>query len=261
MNPIVKTIRHIVATIGNELSRVYNDLTIAVFGHRQFKRFIVLARARTGSNMLMSILDSHPNIRAGKREIFCRLEGRHYKDLLAKSFRKSPRHIKARGFKIFYYHPSDGPCDDLWNDLVKMEDLYIIHLKRRNILRSVVSQEIAKKSGHWERQSGQETDLKDKAVTLTTEDLDAHFHRTREFEERGDEMFKDHPMITVYYEDLADNPDGAFDEIMDFLGLPHGQPQTNLVKQNPESLKDLITNYDELESAFQETRWQSFFRQ
>src|SRR3546814_732374 len=44
-------------------------------GHTGFTKFIVLSRSRTGSNMLVSLLDSHPRVVA-EGEIVARLDGR-----------------------------------------------------------------------------------------------------------------------------------------------------------------------------------------
>ncbi len=72
--------------------------------HSDFQRFIVLSRSRTGSNMLLSFLNSHPNIHA-EGEVFNRLNGQNYQEILSRVFADQPPRILAKGFKIFYYHP------------------------------------------------------------------------------------------------------------------------------------------------------------
>jgi len=36
-------------------------------------------------------------------------------------------------------------------------------------------------------------------------------------------------------------------------------PKTNFRKQNPESIKELVKNYNELKIAFSRSKWQEFF--
>jgi len=126
----------------NRAMKVLSYKLLSTFGHNNYKKFIVLTRSRTGSNMLISYLDSHPNIHAD-REVFARLNGRHYKDILSKTYGKQPRHVKFAGFKIFYYHPMDDDKKEIWDYLINSKEISVIHLKRRNILRTMISRKIA----------------------------------------------------------------------------------------------------------------------
>lgn len=140
LNQIFKGIRH-----PNKALRALTYRVLCNFGSYDYKRFIVVTRSRTGSNLLISFLSSHPNVRA-QWEIFNKLNGRSYKDILTSAFDKQPYYIRASGFKIFYYHPEDAQdreYPDIWQSLRNMKDLKIIHLKRRNILRTLISRKIA----------------------------------------------------------------------------------------------------------------------
>ncbi|WP_280564143.1 hypothetical protein [Chromohalobacter sp. 48-RD10] len=88
--------------------RVVRYKGASVIGDNRYRKFIVLTRSRTGSNLLVSLLNSHPNISADG-EIFSKLNGRDYKRIISNAFSRQPRYIKAKGFKIFYYHPQDDP--------------------------------------------------------------------------------------------------------------------------------------------------------
>jgi LPS sulfotransferase NodH len=211
--------------------------------------------------MLLSFLNSHPNVHA-QGEIFQKLNGRSYEDIFSKAFAKQPYYIRAKGFKIFYYHPLDDESNDIWGDLMNLGNLWVIHLKRRNIFRTLISRKIAGIQDAWEVTSSKRIHTgKEKVVTFTTEELEEGFKQTREWEKGGDEKFSTHPLMSVYYEDLVDDPEGTFGKITDFLGVHYVQPKTNLRKQNPERLRDLVINYDELKSAFSGTEWQSFFEE
>ncbi|GIK37669.1 MAG: hypothetical protein BroJett011_15020 [Chloroflexota bacterium] len=232
-----------------------------VFGHANYKQFIVLGRPRTGSNLLISFLNSHPNINA-KNEIFFRLNGRDYREILNKTFSKQPPYIKAAGFKIFYNQPYDDKNSGLWQELIEMQQLHVIHLRRRNILRTLLSRKISRKTEKWEAtNAGQLLDLQSRKVEFTRDELVDGFEKIRGLEEEFDDKFRLHPGLTVYYEELVRQPDAEFEKITDFLGLPFYKPTTRYLKMNPEKLSTLIANYDDLKREFLGTEWASFFEE
>lgn len=242
--------------------KILSYLTYRIFRnvrHRNFRRFIILCRSRTGSSMLLSFLNGHPSIHA-EDEIFGKLNGRSYKAVLKRVFSQQPYHIKATGFKIFYYHPIDDNSSDIWNELVNMPDLYIIHLKRKNILRTLISRKIAGMQDVW---SITENRTRNKAGAKTIEfsidELERGFTQTRYWEKEGDRMFGNHHLLNVYYEDLIRDSKDVWKTITDFLNVRYYKPQTNLKKQNPEESSEIVMNYEELKSAFEGTEWEPLF--
>jgi LPS sulfotransferase NodH len=234
---------------------------LSAVGHADFTKFIVLSRSRTGSNMLMSLLNSHPEVIA-EHEIFARLNGRDAGEVVAKAYAKQPYYVKAKGFKVFYYHPLDGDSAALLHDLAGAKSIRVIHLKLRNILRTLISRKIAGIKDVWAATSEARLDVgRHKATRFTAEELEVGFRRTRDWEVDGDRRFARHPLMSLSYEDLVRDPDSSLAEVLDFLGLQHFPLQTNLRKQNPERLADLVTNYGELKAAFAGTEWEAFFEE
>lgn len=229
------------------------------FGHRDYKKFVIVARSRTGSNLLLTYLNSHPWVH-GEGELFVRLNGRDHKDILAKIFGKQPRYAKAVGFKLFYYHPVDDDAKHIWDDIEQMKDVHIIHIKRRNVLRTLVSRKVAVNSNVWATSSDKSV-IDDKTVTFTPEELEGEIAETKAWEQTADRRLKDHPMLPIYYEDLASNPNAVFRQVTDFLELPAQKPSTPLRRQNPEKLSTLIRNYDDLKAAFMGTKWHRYFEE
>ena len=232
---------------------------LSAVGNNQYRRYIVLSRSRTGSNLLISLLNSHPHIHT-EGEIFSKLSGRNYKEVLAMAFSKQPYYVKAKGFKIFYYHPQDDSCG-IWDELQSLDDLYVIHLKRRNILRTLLSRKIAGIQDVWSVRSDRHLNScrEQISVSFTVDELNAGFKRTREWEKVGDNTFRNHPLLSVDYEELVNDRMTAFRKVTEFLGVQYTQPKTELKKQNNRSMREMITNYDELKSAFAETEWGPFF--
>jgi len=242
-------------TPGNAIRKLFG--IACPFNHMNFKPFIVLGRSRVGSNMLIAFLNSHSHIRA-EGEVFKKLVGRKYEDILARVFAKQPYYVKAKGFKLFYYHPLDERCEDFWNALVKMENLCVIHLKRRNIFRTLVSKKIADLEDIWTRKTSDGLDSrKNRTVSFTVQEVDDDIRRTRSWEKEASENFRNHPLLDVYYEDLVANRI-EFKRVTEFLGVRYGRPHTRLIKQNPGKLSDLVSNYDELKTQSQDKEWRHF---
>ncbi len=65
-----------------------------------------------------------------------------------------------------------------------------------------------------------------------------------------DELFRDHPTLEVFYEDVLEQRDEVFNQVQSFLGVPPKRLTVTLRRQNPEPLRELLENYDELYKAF-----------
>jgi LPS sulfotransferase NodH len=233
---------------------------VCLVGHADYTRFIVLTRSRTGSNMLLSFLRSHPNV-AADGEILKWLEGRRAKQILQNTFAKQPPWIKAKGFKLFYYHPQDDASGRLWRELAEMSDLRVIHLKRWNILRTLVSRKIAEFQDVWQVRSRQEASAQTHTpkVRFDPDELKQKFAQTQRWQKEADRWFDDHSLLDVDYRDLVEAPTDEFSRVTAFLDLPFVPPATRLEKQNPEPLPELVANYHELKAVFRRTRWEAFF--
>ena len=231
------------------------------FGGKRFTRFIVLTRSRSGSNLLSSYLNSHRQVYT-RGEIFWNLNGRDWRQMLDREFAKEPAYIKARGFKIFYYHPQDDPECGLWEHLESMQDLHVIHLRRENLLRVLTSRKIAGASDIWathQATTGQDGEPIDKRVRFSVEELEAAFLETRQWEAAARQQFAANPFLEICYEDMVANRQKIVNEVAGFLDVESFAAETTLKKQNPEPLSDLIINYDELKAHFANSLWSSFF--
>ena len=241
------------------MSSVFNSYFSEVID-RQYRKFIVLARSRTGSNLLISLLNSHPCIKA-EGELFRILHGENYKKILSNTFPEKLDNIKAKGFKIFYYHPVDNVSCGIWEDLKSIDDLFVIHLKRNNILRTLVSKKIAETNNEWlirNDQSG--IDQKNiLSVSFSVDELKKWFEQTRRWEIESDKNFSHHPLLSITYEEIVNDRVNAFQKITEFLGVHFVEPNTKLKRQNNRTMRECIKNYDELKSAFVNTEWACFF--
>lgn len=235
----------------------------SLYGHRDYKKILIITRSRTGSNLLVSFLNSHPKILM-KGEELEHLNGKTYQQILAKIFSKQPNRIEAMGFKLFYCHPfpyDPALSNELLRDLSTYENIHVIHLKRRNILRTLTSRKIALEQNIWTSRELKKLKNKKKVpVSFEKDELLEGFEFTRGLETEADEIFARVPKITVSYEDLIADRVNECQRVFNFLGLENCTISTDLSKQNPESLRTLILNYDELKAEFSGTKWDSFFQ-
>lgn len=231
---------------------------LGICGHDDFVRFIVLTRSRTGSNLLLSFLNSHPDIFC-EGEIFATLGGANPLARLRSVYKKQPRHIQAKGFKIFYYHPLDAKADELWKELELRTEIRVIHLRRENALRTLLSRKIAGMQDTWTATRYDKVGLETRRVHFTVQELEEGLRQTQQWEAHADVQFQAHPMLRLSYEELVNDPRGNYVRLLAFLDAREHAPATNLRRQNPESLKMLISNYGELKAEFSGTQWARHF--
>ncbi len=221
-----------------------------LFGNRQYAKLVILGRQRTGSSLLMNLLHAHSKIDM-ESEVFRLLEGKSCRTVWKQTFSKKLPWIKYAGFKLFYNHPDDSEDREVWEILNTDTNVKVIHIKRENILRTYISKLIALKTGAWDsRQEEKKTDFLDKRVKVDVEQCLNELREIKKLEAQfGKTRFPNHPYIELSFEELIQNKEGQLSRIYSFLGLEYKkieQTKINLKRQNPEDLRELILNYDDL---------------
>jgi LPS sulfotransferase NodH len=278
MTPMIKNrIRRAIIKSGIYL-REWGLDPATVIGSYDYTRFVILGRSRVGSNLLRGLLNSHSGIWA-YGELF-----RDYqfigwgfpdypqlkstlaliqKDPVAflenKVFRKYPKYVSAVGFKLFYYHAQEDGRERVWEYLRNDKDIRIIHIKRRNILKTHLSRQRALISGKWANVTG--VTKENAPISLSYEDCIADFVRTREWEAQYDRLFESHPKMDINYEDLAKDYVGEMKHIQKFLSVEFEELQPSTYKQSGQPLSDAISNYFELKMGFAGSPWEVFFEE
>lgn len=171
-------------------------------------------------------------------------------------FRRLGTDVQAAGFKIFYHHCNWWPAESVWDFLLENEDVHVIHLKRKNLLRAHLSLMKAMKTRQWVRRDGE--DYKDISIELDPDACERSFKEAVERQDHYDELFAGHKMLQVSYEDLAADHDGQMDRVWKFLELSHIESEPHLKKQSSLTLRESIENYDELKTRFKDTPWEEF---
>jgi LPS sulfotransferase NodH len=180
--------------------------------------------------------------------------GKDFEKILSTVYQYESKSTKMVGFKVFYNHLTD----EEWKKLVDLSDLKVIHLTRRNRLRTLISLDIAFKTGKWTN-AGKSSGPEEKRITLDRQ----HLLKRLEDIEAGEALtrarFCDRPLLEVVYENLVQSPHKVFATVGTFLGAAEIDPgKIRLKRQNPEDLDQLIVNYDEVQSVLKNTRFAEY---
>ena len=272
---VVRKVRQMKAELYPYLRNVALE-TGLMAGHTEYVKFIILGRSRVGSNFLRGLLNAHSQVTVfgelfqNKEDIGWALPGYRRSrrtlqlfheapvDFLERRiFSKHPENIHAVGFKIFYYHAQDEKWEPVWDYLRAMPELKVIHMKRRNILKTHLSRQRAVKTDRWVNTNGGREPQR--SINLDYEQCLDDFIRTRAWEEAYDAYFAGSDKLEVMYEDLAADYPLEIGRIQEFLGLQTETVQPETYKQSRQTLSEAIANYCELKGRFQQTPWSPFF--
>lgn len=213
-----------------------------------YEKFVIIARSRTGSNLLRSFLNSHPQIEA-QDELFGELKGKSCHEIWENIFVKKNKSIKYVGFKIFYYHPLNDSDNSVWDFIKKDKKIKIIHLKRENKLRAYLSRLIALQTQTWvDEGDKKKITLEDKRVKVNLEDCLKVFREVEFWEKETNNNFYNHPFYEITFEELTENSQKNMNDIFTFFNLKPHSISTNLKRQNSETIEKLVINYEELKT-------------
>lgn len=240
-----------------------------------FKRgFAVVTAGRTGSHFLLSLLNSHWRI-LHHGEIFGedRLRQPHIQQQIrengplgyAERFLKG-KFLRTTGIKIMYHHFDPayaeaigvGQLQEFVDYIRNNTGFKIIHLKRRNHLRTLISVEVAKMTKQYSLLDETQR-IADVSIELQAEYCIRSFEWFSSKEKEFDVFFQHHPCLDVFYEDLAAKRKNECNRILRFLGVSRRRLKTNFLKQNTRPLSQTIQNYHQLKEQLASTEWAHFF--
>ena len=244
---------------------------------RTYTRYIILGHPRTGSNLLRGMLNENRHVVAfgelfrfndsigwdypghdHKVKIELQLINdnpiRFLKKMVFKSF---PPHIRAVGFKIFYFHAHNENWEPVWTYLRKQKDIKILHIKRENVLKTYLSHTRALNTNNWIDTSNKPHD--EPPITLEYDKCLRYFEQIRRYEEEYDDFFKGHDKLELIYEKLAASYKSELKRVTDFLGVPAEDTEPVTFQQARSPLFESIANYRELKEKFQATTWAKYF--
>lgn len=213
-------------------------------------RFILLGEGRSGTSLLREELDRRWTEIRAKGEIFAHKErgsSISFEDIAGTAFADDTG-ATIVGFKLFSTHATEQQI----SALLQLEGMRVIILRRRNPLRRYVSEQIAKRTGRWSQGRAGKPDsaipVEDRRISIDVRHLETNLQISEDRFREFDRLTFGVPKIGIWYEDLVADLDGQLRRIASFLGAgePAQESPPRLSRQNPEPLKDLIANYDEV---------------
>jgi len=242
------------------------------------KKFVILSTQRSGSTLLVTYLNQHSNItcykelfsftppeknpnysRAGYKEYIHRNYSRKFLSFLNKNF-LIENYLKdlygfgssdAVGFKLMYNQLKHKTPLKKW---LQKRDVYVIHLIRENLLKTLSSEEIAKKNQKYVSKSSKVQN--NTSVHINTREILSDLQKRKSKIESHKLNKKEYYEIT--YEDITNNTKETVKSILSFLNLEKVDVdlEDKIHKQNPRSLDRRIDNYNEVVKKLTNTEFE-----
>ena len=257
-------------------------------------KFLIITQPRSGSAWFMSCLNSHPQIYCpaqttlfSKQNLspikwfkpdflkvdnpispYSKYRSGSLKRQIAHWFNKKKlvydflNHMYAKnqnadaiGFKVNYSQSRKNRVILSW---VKQNDVKIIQLVRYNLLKRLVSHKIA----NTRSMCHSTHPLEPIKVHIDPKVLIEDFRRRQKRFNRYKILFEDvlHvPYLEVRYESLLNEFDIEIHKILNFLEVDNVIPlSSDFVKVNPDSLENIVENYNEVRQALSNTDFNKF---
>jgi len=227
-------------------------------------RFVILAVPRTGSNLLCTLLNSHPEILChhevfNPQGIYTALTHRN-QILDLGSLQERDRNPLAfldqvwqtgDGQRCIGFKWTRGQNEDVLRTVVGDRAVKKFVLRRCNRIKTYISDKIAQQTQQWEVYSKDDLHLPRPRIAADKEELLAHISTNARFygELLSSLRRMEQPHIETTYEALFDKAEQR--RLLEFLGICdlNFHLEAASVKQNPTDLRDSISNFAEFRES------------
>lgn len=236
---------------------------------RGYTRFAIVSVGRSGTTLLVERLKSHPEItcygelmgrdavhwmtrwKPVHRAIFEQRERDPVAFLDRHVWHRHPNRIKAVGFKLLYDHLARRP--QVLRDLcVREPGLRILHLRRRNPLKTFVSGRIAQRTGVFAVR-GEQSMPAQRSIAIDFEEFRTFVRDLEVLDALHTQALAGLPTLDMTYEEFVADLPGHDGSICAHLGISHRPLQSATRKMARSRLRDRIENFDEVRATAQGT--------
>jgi hypothetical protein len=166
--------------------------------------------------------------------------------------RGSPEEDKAIGFKLMYDQLN---YYGFLKNFIREEGTSVIHLIRNNPLKIYLSRLTRRKRGVAHAMY----EVKEVKVRVDPKCILDHLSLIVKNQEGMKKLFPDNPYLEITSEDFFRNDSETAEKILDFLGVEECEIRApKLKKLNPDSVKQIIENYDEIFEVIKGTSYERF---
>jgi LPS sulfotransferase NodH len=162
----------------------------------------------------------------------------------------------AVGFQLMYSQLRDYEYLKKW---VTSNNINIVHLTRKNLLKLYLSRLVARKSGIFHSFEKTENVIPFQKVFVDSKNILPRMKNMLKEREGIRNIFSRNASVELPYEDFFSNYKEVSQKVFSFLGLEDVTLEfPNLEKINPEAVKQIIENYDEIAKTLKGTPFQEF---
>lgn len=225
----------------------YSSALISLTPNKK-QRFVILSGGRRGSHLLIDLLNSHTDLFADGAILNAGTVPVLAWPQLYLLGRQRCRRQKIYGFKTSLNHLERQKIDphSFLTEFLQTGGK-IIHLYRSNVLRSVVSREIAHTRGrHHDTVANP---LRGQKFQINCDDLVSKIEDKVAERKAEADTLRDLNHIAINYQNDLLSPNrhqATCDRIFQHLGCPSQTVSALLAKRSPPNLRDVISNYDEV---------------
>lgn len=197
-----------------------------------YTSFVILCEPRSGSTVLHTYLNSHPQIMSFGEILRENTEKKSpAKDPLSHLvFKPHAQAILAVGLKLFYEYFDDARFADDFNVIITQPNIKVIHLTRKDRMKQYRSLKIAEATNVWS--TNVITKKMPDAIELDLLDYQHYLDKSESLQASILRLFAEHDILDVTYEDLTSETDLILTKIQNFLNVPVRKLFTLLKKQN-----------------------------
>ncbi|MGH8495927.1 MAG: hypothetical protein ACREVN_07300 [Gammaproteobacteria bacterium] len=239
---------------------------------------MILTSQRSGSTFLQSCLGAHPQVRSygellvgGNLKAPAPLRGNR---LLTKAYRYvaarvwNPEGIMDRYFalggapvvlfKAMYNHVDNRRVRKYLTD---HEEIRVIHLRRDNLLKQYVSKVLlgAKRERAWQPHTTKEIPVV--SVRISPRRAIDEMRKVRDHFNDFEQLLSRHKKIELVYERLFNGStlsNEAWTAVSGLIEIEPANATSDFVKMNPNDLRPMVENYDELADALAGTEFEKY---
>lgn len=240
-------------------------------------KFVILGTQRTGSTLIRTCLDSHPDIRCFG-ELFAQRDERphSYAGFVTSSLSHRLLHYVGRKHLIYRYLDQLPDKDDdrtygfkvmysqlqgfrygfpMILDYLSDHRVKVLHVVRKNVLKMAVSRVRAWSTGIWHSSAKERKGPA--TIELDTQTLLSILKKLKRIEDEWRARLGRLDTLEVAYEGFVDDQATSTAQILGFLGVEPGPPLvSHLKKVTPDSLGDVVTNFSAVRALLAGTEFE-----
>ena len=226
-------------------------------------RFVLFGRGRSGTSLLISLLDSLPSLHC-EGEILHDYVPFPHTHVLGRSARS---HSGGYGFKLLSYQVRDVQTalespKTVLRTLHHDDGFQVLYLRRTNLLRHALSNIRARRDTF--HRTGDAASPSRPALHVDPEHVVEWMRSSEALATYEHALLEDVPHLSLTYEENLRDPDAhqsTVDTVCEYLDIEPAPVETSHQKLAPRSLRAGVANYDELAHHLRATPYEQYLNE